>query len=501
MALRKEPERRYASVGLLSEDIRRHLAGLPVLAHKDTTAYRAAKFVRRHRGAVVAAILVFFALLGGVVVANWQARIARQAQVKAETARKQADRLNQFLEDLMSSADPAKMGKDGKVVPMLDAAGEKLDHELADEPEILARAHETLRRAYQHLGIFDRAEAHARAALALVRRLHGPDAPATARAESHLADVLSDRYRPQEAEPLLRHALAVEREQPEPNDGDLADTLETLSFIYATEKRPGDAEKVAQEAVSHARAAWGEQDQRFLRVLNEMGNIQIAKGDYAAAAPIYRRLILLNDKVQPGGLGSIAPQINLCISLFNLEKFAELEPAVNRLLGDTNRLVGEHGLPTAIALAVRGCLEFAKGDYAAAIPPLRQALDILPNNYPPGQTSVVQCRVLLGLCLTRTGHAVEGEPLLRQALADGGKVDRAEFAHTVGNLETALGECLLAQDREAEAGPLLLAGYNDLKARLGDKNPLTIKAAGRLRTLHQGKIDSNKTPVSWDPGR
>ena len=501
MALRKEPERRYASVALFSEDIRRHLAGLPVLAHKDTTAYRATKFVRRHRGAVVAATLVFFALLGGVVVANWQARIARRAQVKAETSRKQADRLNQFLEDLMSSADPAKMGKDGKIVPMLDAAGEKLDHELADEPEILARAHETLRRAYQHLGISDRAEEHARAALALVRRLHGPDDPATARAEFHLADVLSDRYRPQEAEPLLRHALAVEREQPVPNDGDLADTLETLSFIYATEKRSGDAEKVAQEAISHARAAWGEQDQRFLRVLNEMGNIQIAKGDYAAAAPIYRRLIALNDKVQPGGLGSIAPQINLCISLFNLEKFAELEPAVNRLQTDANRLVGEHGLPTAIALAVRGCLEFAKGDYGAAIPPLRQALDILPNNYPPGQTSVVQCRALLGLCLTRTGHAVEGEPLLRQALADGGKVDRVDFAHTVGNLETALGECLLAQNRETEAAPLLIAGYNDLKTRLGDKNPLTVKAASRLRTLHQGKIDSNKTAVSWHPNR
>ena len=48
MALRKEPERRYASVEQLSEDLRRHLAGRPVLARPDTLRYRAEKFVRRH---------------------------------------------------------------------------------------------------------------------------------------------------------------------------------------------------------------------------------------------------------------------------------------------------------------------------------------------------------------------------------------------------------------------------------------------------------------------
>ena len=37
-ALRKEPERRYASVDQLAEDLRRHLAGLPVLARPDTSS-------------------------------------------------------------------------------------------------------------------------------------------------------------------------------------------------------------------------------------------------------------------------------------------------------------------------------------------------------------------------------------------------------------------------------------------------------------------------------
>src|SRR3979409_2493493 len=35
MALRKEPQRRYASVEKFSEDIRRQLEGLPVIARRD----------------------------------------------------------------------------------------------------------------------------------------------------------------------------------------------------------------------------------------------------------------------------------------------------------------------------------------------------------------------------------------------------------------------------------------------------------------------------------
>jgi serine/threonine protein kinase len=53
-ALSKEPDRRYASVDQFSEDVRRHLAGLPVIARKDTVGYRAAKFVRRNKGVVAA---------------------------------------------------------------------------------------------------------------------------------------------------------------------------------------------------------------------------------------------------------------------------------------------------------------------------------------------------------------------------------------------------------------------------------------------------------------
>jgi eukaryotic-like serine/threonine-protein kinase len=83
-ALRKEPQRRYASVEQLSEDLRRHLEGLPVSAHRDTWNYRAGKFIRRNKAGVAAAALISISLVGGVLATTWQARVARAERANAQ---------------------------------------------------------------------------------------------------------------------------------------------------------------------------------------------------------------------------------------------------------------------------------------------------------------------------------------------------------------------------------------------------------------------------------
>ena len=72
MAMRKEARRRYASVEQFSEDIRRHLEGLPVLARKDTVGYRAGKFVRRNKAGVAAAMLIVLMLIAGIIATTRQ---------------------------------------------------------------------------------------------------------------------------------------------------------------------------------------------------------------------------------------------------------------------------------------------------------------------------------------------------------------------------------------------------------------------------------------------
>ena len=83
-SLRKNPSERYSSVQEFSEDIRRHLVGLPVSARPLTYGYRAAKFYQRNKVSVIAGAFVFLALFTGIIVALWQAQIARTERARAE---------------------------------------------------------------------------------------------------------------------------------------------------------------------------------------------------------------------------------------------------------------------------------------------------------------------------------------------------------------------------------------------------------------------------------
>jgi eukaryotic-like serine/threonine-protein kinase len=83
-ALRKSPERRYASVEQLSEDLRRYLVGLPVLAQPDSLGYRARKFVGRHRGSIGALVLVFVTLTVSLIVIAGLLSDARAAEAAAK---------------------------------------------------------------------------------------------------------------------------------------------------------------------------------------------------------------------------------------------------------------------------------------------------------------------------------------------------------------------------------------------------------------------------------
>jgi eukaryotic-like serine/threonine-protein kinase len=84
MALRKEPLRRYASVEQLAGDVKRYLGGHPVLARQDTLAYRAVKFVKRHRAGVLGAALLAVTMVAGTAATAWQAHVATRQRRLAE---------------------------------------------------------------------------------------------------------------------------------------------------------------------------------------------------------------------------------------------------------------------------------------------------------------------------------------------------------------------------------------------------------------------------------
>ena len=77
--------RRYETANGLALDVQRYLADEPVLAGPPSAGYRLRKFVRRHRGPVVAAGLIAACLVGGIVgTSAGLAWAVRERNAKAE---------------------------------------------------------------------------------------------------------------------------------------------------------------------------------------------------------------------------------------------------------------------------------------------------------------------------------------------------------------------------------------------------------------------------------
>ncbi len=83
-ALHEDPGKRYRAAQELSEDLHRHLEGLPISARRDSFTSVATRFVRRHTAAAAALALLAITLVAATVITTAQARAAERARAQAE---------------------------------------------------------------------------------------------------------------------------------------------------------------------------------------------------------------------------------------------------------------------------------------------------------------------------------------------------------------------------------------------------------------------------------
>jgi tRNA A-37 threonylcarbamoyl transferase component Bud32/tetratricopeptide (TPR) repeat protein len=151
MAMRKEPERRYSSVDLFAEDVRRHLEGRTVTARRDSFSYRFGKHARRNRLWLAGASLVAVSMVGGTWTALSEAHHARIEQRRAEVRLSQMVELaNRALFDVHGSIERLPGATDARrklVGTTLDYL-EKLSKDAGDDE----RLRKALGAAYYRLG-------------------------------------------------------------------------------------------------------------------------------------------------------------------------------------------------------------------------------------------------------------------------------------------------------------------------------------------------------------
>ncbi|MBL8840099.1 MAG: serine/threonine protein kinase [Planctomycetes bacterium] len=144
-ALRKEPERRYATVAELREDLERHRQSLPVRAAGDTTRYLVGRFVRRHRFEVGFALLTVLSLAVALAVSLFQTQRANQLATRLGTELDQRGQALQFFAQVLGAAD-RMIGKGPHTTlgEILDAASTRLIEKRSFAPEVEYSLRDTL---------------------------------------------------------------------------------------------------------------------------------------------------------------------------------------------------------------------------------------------------------------------------------------------------------------------------------------------------------------------
>jgi tetratricopeptide (TPR) repeat protein len=445
-ALEKQPERRYATAGEFAADLRRFLAGDPVLARRPGALEYALRWVRRNR-AIAAVSAAAVALVVGTVAFAF-VHVEREKIRAEQEARKRAQTAG-FLDWMFSLMDPNN-ARDSRIAlkQVLDQVERRIETEMRDNPEGRATIRHALGERYLAIGDYPAAQNHLQAALDIRLSVYGDghtDVAVTLLRLGHVSIIRGDVAA---AEKHFRRALDICRKLPG-TDATLvsADALQYLGRLMLEVGRIDDARRYFDECLGIRVAALGAEHKAVAETAFERARMLLRSGDSAAAESEMRRALDLHRRAVNGREPVTAArwQANLAEVLLRRGKLDEAEVLCREALR-----IGRQHFPT--------------------------------DQYPTGHASVVLATITLGEILIARGRPDEAEPLLRECLvfADRNVPDYPR----AGIVRRALGLALVRQKRFAEAEPMLLDAHESLAANTGPRSFETQQAVAALVELY-----------------
>ncbi|MEY2541772.1 MAG: eukaryotic-like serine/threonine-protein kinase [Verrucomicrobiota bacterium] len=484
MAMRKELSRRYASVAQFSEDIRRHLEGLPVRARKDTWSYRSGKFVRRHRVGVAAASLVAVSLIGGIVATLIQVRTTEREKVKAEA-------ISAFLQRMLTASDPNRhAGAPPTVKDILDDASKRLTTaELAGQPEVHAQLQRTIGVTYLSLGQYALAEQNLSAALQTQTKLFGEDGVETLKTAAQLATLWgSSTGDYAKTEQFYRKKLPLLRAAQRNGTLSADYVITTLSSLALLRRAQGDSKQA--EMLLREEIALGSQVSPELK--NDIGIAETVlaltladQGKFAEAIKIVReKLAELRSRAQTQTPELCATLTGLGSFLLENGEFVEAEEHLREAESVYRQLYDPANMQLGDNLRLQAQALYAAQHYTEAEAKINETLRIYRAASTPQYLNYATALTVQGLIYSRLGKAADAEKLLRQAVQI--RASNMPVTHFLRAMtEGALGEFLSRQNDFPEAEPLLLGSYESLKASQAANSPRTRLALQRLANLYE----------------
>ncbi len=498
-ALRKEPELRYASVRAFAEDIKRHLDGRPVLARRGTARYRASRFVRRNRAGVAAAGLVTVALAAGMIGTLWQASNAatqaRIAQAEAERAQVEAEKAQQitaFLTSLFDVAESGDVRTDTlRLLPVLERGAERIQEELADQPELRSEALIAISDLFEKLGRHEDALRHGTLALADRRRVVPPNPADIAQALDNLGGVqmrLGDESAAtgswEEAVALRRTILAEAKLASDSASLEQAgSSFHNLAYARSRMQDLDAADSLYSEALEMYRLAGVTEGIKMARTLDAFALVRRSQGDAERALEQTLQALELRRKLLPDPHTELAVSLNNVASiLMEVGRHEEAEAMLHESLDMRRELLGDEHPQVASAIHNLGAVmaKFDRDDEAIALyaEALAMRRRLLPSDHPDIAISLSSA----GLVEHERGRFAEALAALEEALPMWEGTYGPEHG-LVFKTQALIGDCLAHLGRVDEAERELEAAIDGLTRVVGEEHSETRRAAGFLQDL------------------
>lgn len=457
MALRKEPERRYNSVAQLTTDINNHLAGLPIIARKNTAVYRTKKFVRRHTAGVSIASAAV------IVVASLTTLYTIQLAGERDKARLEAEKsqkVSEFLVSLFKVSDPANSkGESITARELLDNGVMRIENELANQPKILANMLNVTGNVYKSLGLYDKSQSLLVKANFLNDSLFGSDSPEAAASLNSLAGlffvngdydkaakeykrviqirknifgenslelsesindyamVLREQGKYDEAEKLLLQALSIREKFSNLKKNEIAESKTNLALVYQDKGEYEKSKSLYKEALKIREVSQGKIHPAYSEALGFYAFLLQDMGNYNEAGKLFKEALDIDEKLY----GAIHPMIStdLYYLASNVAFLGDLDSAqalYEKVLELDKKLLGENHPYIALDLNNLAGVLNDKGDSKKAEELYKQSLQLNRKAYGNEHPEVATSLSNLGVLYNRIGRYDEAEPLLKQAL-------------------------------------------------------------------------------------
>lgn len=264
---------------------------------------------------------------------------------------------------------------------------------------------------------------------------HGFEFPEAAWTMHQAGKYLKDRAQYDEAEPLLRRALAIREKALGAEHPDVAQSLRHLASLYKYLGKYGNSELLFQRALTIHEKVFGEEHPRVANSLNDIAVLYRAQCKYGEAEPLFKRALTIRKKVFGAEHADVAQSLhNLATLYVYQEKYSEAEPLYQRALAIREKALGAEHPWVANSLHRIAMLYRAQGKCSEAESLFRRALIIREKTFGNQHPRVAQSLHNLATLYYHQGRYLEAELLYQRALAIYEKV----LGHDLPDVVTAL---------------------------------------------------------------